>query len=80
MGLRFLQADAEYAGLGTPGYPELQATEIHIPVSPREYCCLSGPSDAMASLGPCFLQKGLDPRDPVPERDEDPAARPDLSE
>jgi hypothetical protein len=56
----------------------MRGTEIHIPISLGEYCCLSGPPDTMASLSAYFLPGVGNRADPVPEWEDDLSTGPDF--
>jgi hypothetical protein len=67
---------SEYAS----DFAEARDGVIHIPMSPGEYCCLSGPGDAMAILCEYFGPDVPNPGDPVTESDQDQSAGPDCFE
>lgn len=74
--LRILQIDGAHAALMSSEHAQVRGREIHILMSPGEYCCLSGPADAMAILIGHIVPDAPDPGDPAAVRDKDLFAGP----
>jgi hypothetical protein len=75
-----LQKDGAHAALRSSEYAQVQGREIHVLMSPGEYCCLSGPADAMAILAGHLVPDAPDPGDPAAVSDQDHSAGPDYFE
>lgn len=80
IGLRILQKDGAHAALRSSEYAQVRGREIHVLMSPGEYCCLSGSADAMAILGGHVLPDAPDPGDPAAVSDQDQSTVPDYFE
>lgn len=76
--VRILQTDGAPAALRSSEYVQVRGREIHILMSPGEYCCLSGPADAMAILGAHIVPDAPDAGDPDTVSDLDHSSEPDL--
>lgn len=61
------------------GYQGEGHTEIQIPVSSEEYCCMSGPSDAIAFISDSLLPDRYHPKDLALHRDQDQSTDPEFS-
>jgi hypothetical protein len=75
-----LQTDGAHAALGRSEYAQLRGGEIHILMSPGQYCCLSGPADAMEILAGHIVPEAPDPGDPAAVSDQDQSTVPDYFE
>jgi hypothetical protein len=75
--LRILQTYGAHASPGPPEFVQGRDGEIQFLMSPGEYCCLSGPADAMAILAGHIVPDAPDPGDPAAGSDQDHSAGPD---
>ena len=76
--VRILQTDGAPAALRSSQYLQVRGREIHILMSPGEYCCLSGPADAMAILAVHIVPDAPDAGDADTVSDLDHSSEPDL--
>lgn len=72
--LRILQTDGAHAAPGPSEYAQVRGGEIHIRMSPGEYCCLNGPADVMAILVGHIVPDAPDPGDRAAGSDHDQSA------
>lgn len=80
LSLRILRPDGAHAALRPSEYAQVRGREICVLMSPGEYCCLSGPADAMEILAGHIMPEAPDPGDPAALSDQDQSTVPDYFE
>lgn len=76
--LSILHSDGAQAALRSSEYAQVRGSEIHILMSPGEYCRLSGPADVIAILGAHIVPDAPDAEDPEAVKEQDYSSEPDF--